>query len=64
MKFIHLSAYTHFKCQDTRVVWGVNFRSDNLSNAVAQTNAITQAFDSPTVKDLGITLEFIEIGVS
>jgi hypothetical protein len=44
------------------VIWGVNFRDNNITAAYLETQAIIKAFDSPTVKAAGISLDFLEIG--
>ncbi|KAJ7459673.1 glycoside hydrolase family 79 protein [Mycena latifolia] len=46
----------------TRVVWGVNLGSDNITAAVLESLSIKKAFDSHAMKTAGVTLEFIEIG--
>ncbi|KII84460.1 glycoside hydrolase family 79 protein [Plicaturopsis crispa FD-325 SS-3] len=46
----------------THVIWGVNFGQANLTAAYLETRSIVKAFDSPAVREAGITLDFIEIG--
>ncbi|KAJ7935439.1 glycoside hydrolase family 79 protein [Mycena leptocephala] len=46
----------------TRVVWGVNLRSNNTTAAVLEASSIKKAFDSPSMKAAGVTLDSIEIG--
>ncbi|KAI5118995.1 hypothetical protein M0805_004405 [Coniferiporia weirii] len=46
----------------TQVIWGVNFGQDNLTAAYLEAKAIKDAFQSPAVRDAGVSLEFIEIG--
>ncbi|KAN0078231.1 glycoside hydrolase family 79 protein [Tylopilus felleus] len=46
----------------TRVYWGVNLRQHNLTATYLETKALVQAFESPAVKENGITLNFIELG--
>ncbi len=44
----------------TRMTWGVNFGSDNVTNAVNM--AIIRAFITPAVVESGVVLERIEVG--
>jgi hypothetical protein len=44
------------------VIWGLNFRDNNITIAYLETQAIIKAFDSSAVKAAGITLDFLEIG--
>ncbi|KAJ7264016.1 hypothetical protein B0H12DRAFT_1102491 [Mycena haematopus] len=46
----------------TRVVWGVNLRSKNMTAAVLEALSIKKAFDSHAMKAANVTLEFIEVG--
>lgn len=46
----------------THVIWGVNFRDNNVTAAVLETKSIVKAFNSAAVKAAGITLDFLEIG--
>ncbi|KAH7928288.1 glycoside hydrolase family 79 protein [Leucogyrophana mollusca] len=51
----HLPAGTH-------VHWGVNLGQYNITATYLETTALVAAFNSPAVKDAGITLDFIEVG--
>lgn len=45
------------------MIWGINFGTGDVSNAVAQTQAIMAAFTpGGAASNSGITLDFIEIG--
>jgi hypothetical protein len=46
----------------THVIWGVNFKSENLTAAYLETKAIAEAFALPKVKNAEIVLEYLEIG--
>ncbi|KAJ7212289.1 hypothetical protein GGX14DRAFT_622928 [Mycena pura] len=46
----------------TRVVWGVNLLTQNMTAAVLEATSIKKAFDSPAMEAAGVTLEFVEIG--
>lgn len=46
----------------THVIWGINFGQNNLTAAVLEAQAIHNAFQTPAVKNAGVTLDFIEIG--
>lgn len=46
----------------TRMVWGVNFGADNVTNAVNMATAIAGAFRTSAVKSSGVILERIEVG--
>ncbi|KZT63900.1 glycoside hydrolase family 79 protein [Daedalea quercina L-15889] len=47
---------------NTRMVWGVNFGYNNITNAVNMAKAIVNAFLSPDVIESGVILERIEVG--
>ncbi|EGN99003.1 glycoside hydrolase family 79 protein [Serpula lacrymans var. lacrymans S7.3] len=51
----HLPAGTH-------VHWGVNLGQYNITAAYLETKAMIEAFNTPAVKQAGITLDFIEVG--
>ncbi|KAJ7494595.1 glycoside hydrolase family 79 protein [Mycena galericulata] len=44
----------------TGVTWGVNFGGKNLTATFLETQAIVNAFASSSVRDAGITLDFLE----
>ncbi|THV02264.1 hypothetical protein K435DRAFT_817806 [Dendrothele bispora CBS 962.96] len=46
----------------THVIWGVNLKADNITQAVLQAQAIHRAFSSSAIEDAGIILDFVEIG--
>lgn len=46
----------------TRVIWGVNFGTDNLTAAFLEAQAIKNAFDSREVQSAGVILAQVEIG--
>jgi len=48
--------------EGTHVIWGVNFGQSNITAAYLEAESIRKAFDSPAVQNLGISLEFLEIG--
>ncbi|KIJ66772.1 glycoside hydrolase family 79 protein [Hydnomerulius pinastri MD-312] len=58
-KFYDIISYLPY---GTRVHWGVNLRQYNLTAAYLETKALISAFESPAVKENGITLNFIEVG--
>ncbi|KAG5651520.1 hypothetical protein H0H81_008357 [Sphagnurus paluster] len=55
-------ATTRFLPPGTRVTWGVNFGTYNITAAVLQTRSIVGAFASPEIRDAGIVLDYLEIG--
>ncbi len=46
----------------TRIIWGVNFGSNNITAAFLAAKSLKKAFQSSAIKDAGVTLDFIEIG--
>lgn len=46
----------------THVTWGLNFRSGNVSNAIAEAHSITRAFASQEIREANIVLDLIEVG--
>ena len=46
----------------TRVIWGVNLGSNNITAAFLEARAIRAAFASPEMKAKGVRLEAVEIG--
>lgn len=48
--------------KNTKVVWGVNLGTDNITAATLEARALHTAFTSSDVQDAGISLEFVEIG--
>lgn len=44
------------------MTWGVGLGKDNLTSAYLNTNSIIKAFNSTSVKNASITLDYIEIG--
>ncbi|TDL29211.1 glycoside hydrolase family 79 protein [Rickenella mellea] len=46
----------------TRIIWGVNFGSNNITAAYLAAKSLQKAFSSSTMKNAGVSLDFIEIG--
>ncbi|KIM40526.1 glycoside hydrolase family 79 protein [Hebeloma cylindrosporum] len=47
---------------NTHVIWGLNLGQNNLTAAFLEAKSLVEAFASPAVKNVGITLDAIEIG--
>ncbi|KAF8513917.1 glycoside hydrolase family 79 protein [Hysterangium stoloniferum] len=46
----------------THMIWGVNFGSDNATNAANMAKSVMAAFSSKAAKDAQVQLDFIEVG--
>ena len=44
------------------MIWGLNMRDDNLTAVYLETESIIKAFGNSAVTDVGITLDYLEIG--
>ncbi|EMD38720.1 glycoside hydrolase family 79 protein [Gelatoporia subvermispora B] len=55
-------ALSQFLPSGTRMIWGVNLGSDNVTNAVNMAKAIVGAFNTPEVQNAGISLLRLEVG--
>ncbi|KAH8822898.1 glycoside hydrolase family 79 protein [Flagelloscypha sp. PMI_526] len=47
---------------NTHVVWGLNFKSSSLPEAITQTRSILTAFTSQEIRDKNIQLDCLELG--
>lgn len=47
----------------THMTWGVNLGLDNATNALNMARAILNAFSTPAVKQSGVVLDLVEIGM-
>ena len=57
-----MSASTEAELKDTRVIFGVNLGSQNMTATYLETTAICQAFTSSSMRNAGVTLEALEVG--
>ncbi|EMD41170.1 glycoside hydrolase family 79 protein [Gelatoporia subvermispora B] len=55
-------ALSRFLPPGTRMVWGINFGLDNVTNAVNMANAIVGAFRTSAVRNSGVILQRLEVG--